>query len=154
VASRSATELSSGALGDNTGRAMSRENVEVVRVMWAAYALGDARAALGAYTEDTVWDDTLYRPDGAVHIGHDALVRLVASWRGAWENYDVEAEDVLDAGGDRVVAALRETGRGKSGGVELTNRWGTVMTVRDGKIVHTMVYRTPEDALEAVGLRE
>jgi ketosteroid isomerase-like protein len=141
-------------LARDTGRAMSRENVEVVRAMWAAYARGDARASLAAYTEDTVWDDTGYRPDGAVHVGHDALVRLTRTWRGAWEHWDIEAEDVLDAGDDRVAVLLRETGQGKGGGVELTNRWGVVMTVRSGKIVHTMVYRTPEEALEAVGLRE
>ncbi len=52
------------------------------------------------------------------------------------------------------MVVLRETGEGKGGGVGLTNRWGNVVTVRDGKIVHTMVYRTPEEALEAVGLRE
>ena len=48
---------------------------------------------------------------------------------------------------------LRETGEGKGGRVELTNRWGIIVTVRDGKIVHTVVYRTPEEALEALGLR-
>lgn len=120
----------------------------------AAYARGDAEASLGAYSEDTVWDDTGYRPDGTVHVGHDGLVELTRTWRSAWvwETYDIEAEDVLDAGGDRVAVMLRETGQGKGGGVELTNRWGVVMTVRSGKIVHTIVYRTPEEALEAAGL--
>ena len=133
---------------------MSQENVEIVRAMWAAYARGDWAASLRAYSEDTVWDDTRYRPDGAVHRGHDALVDLVRTWRGTWERYQAQVEDVLDAGGDRVAAVLRETGEGKGGGVELTNRWGLVLTVRDGRIVHTVVYRTPEEALEAVGLRE
>ena len=131
---------------------MSQENVEVVRAMWAAYARGDFQASLEAYTEDTVWDDTRYRPDGGVHLGRDAVVDLVRTWRGTWEDYETEAEQLLDAGGDRVAAVLRETGVGKGGGVELTNRWGIVVTVRDGKIVHTVVYRTPEEALEAVGL--
>ena len=131
---------------------MSRENVEIVRAMWAAYASGDFQASLGAYTEDTVWDDTRYRPDGAVHLGRDALVEVVRTWRAAWEDYEVEAEEVLDAGDDRVAVVLRERGRGKGGGVEITNRWGQVTTVRGGKIAHTMVYRAPEEALEAVGL--
>jgi ketosteroid isomerase-like protein len=132
---------------------MSRENVEIVRSTWAAYARGDFEASLAAYAENTVWDDTRYRPDGAVHVGHAALVDVARTWRGTWERYDIEAEDVLDAGSDKVAVVLREEGKGKGGGVELTNRWGVVVTVRDGKIVHTMVYRTPE-ALEAVGLSE
>jgi ketosteroid isomerase-like protein len=131
---------------------MPQENVEIVRGMWAAYARGDYEAALGAYAEDTVWDDTRYRPDGAVHVGRAALVDVVRTWQGAWERYVSEAEEVLDAGGDRVAVVMRETGEGKGAGVELTNRWGMVMTLRDGKIVHTMIYRAPEEALEAVGL--
>ena len=133
---------------------MSRENVELVRGTWAAYARGEYDAALAAYAPDTVWDDTRYRPDGAVHTGHGALTDLARTWRGTWDRYVVETEDVVDAGGDRVAAILRETGAGKGGGVELTNRWGIVATVRDAKIVHTMVYRTAEEALEAVGLSE
>jgi ketosteroid isomerase-like protein len=133
---------------------MSQENVEVVRAMWAAYARGDFEASLGAYTEDTIWDDTHYRPDGAVHLGRDALVDVVRTWRAAWDDYDIEAEEVLDAGDDRVAVVLRETGRGKGGGVEMANRWGQVTTLRSRQIVHTMVYRRPEEALEAVGLPE
>ena len=110
-----------------------------MRATWAAYASGDYGALLGAYAEDTGWDDTRYRPDGAVHLGHGALAELARTWRGTWERYDIEAEEVLDAGGDRVAVVLRETGAGKGGGVELTNRWGIVVTVRDGKIVHTIV---------------
>ena len=133
---------------------MSRENVEVVQAMWAAYAAGDAEASLAAYAPDTVWDDTRYRPDGEVHVGLAALIDVVRTWRAAWDRYEIEAEEVLDAGGDRVAVVLRETGVGRGAGVELTNRWGQVTTLRDGKIVHTMVYRAPEEALEAAGLRE
>ena len=133
---------------------MSRENVEVVRATWAAYARGDYEASLGAYAENTVWDDTRYRPDGALHVGPDALVDVARTWRGTWDHYEIEAEEVLDPGGDRVAVVLRETGQGKGGRVKVTNRWGIVVTVREGKIAHTMVYRTPEEALAAVGLSE
>src|SRR5215210_7112590 len=115
---------------------MSQKNVDRVRASWAAYARGDYDASLAAYAENTVWDDTQYRPDGAVHLGHRALVEVAQSWRGTWNRYAIEAQDVLDAGGDRVAVVLREEGEGKGGGIALTNWWGVVMTVRDGKIVH------------------
>ncbi len=133
---------------------MSKQNVQVVTASWAAYARGDYEASLGTYAENTIWDDTRYRPDGAVHLGHRALIELTRTWRGTWNRYDIKVEDVLDAGGDRVAVVLRERGEGKGGGIELTNRWGVVVSVRDGKIVHTVVYRTPEEALEAAGLSE
>jgi len=135
---------------------MSQENVEVVREMWAAYARGDFEASLGAYAEDAVWDDTNYRPDGAVHVGLEALVDLVRTWREAWEweTYKVEVEQLHETADGRVAVVLCETGRGRGGGVELTNRWGLVGTVHGGRITHTMVYREPEDALAAAAPRE
>jgi ketosteroid isomerase-like protein len=133
---------------------MSQENVEIVRAMWAAWAIGDYDASLGAFAEDSVWDDTRFRPDGAVHHGLRALADVSRTWRETWERYDIEAEKVLDVGDDRVAVVLRETGEGKGGGVAVTNRWGVVATVRAQRIVHTMVYPTPEEVLEAVGLRE
>ena len=133
---------------------MSQENVEVVGAIWAAYVSGDFQLALDGYAEDCVWDDTKDRPDGAVHIGREAIVRLATAWRGTWEDYEIAVEKLLDPGGDKVAAVLREKGRGKGGGVEVTNRFAHVETVRDGKIVHTMVYRDPREALEAVGLSE
>ena len=132
---------------------MSQENVEIVRASWEAYGRGDFEASLRAYAEDTVWDDTQYRPDGAVHHGLEALVNLTRTWRAAWTRYEIETEEALDAGSDRVALVMREKGEGRGGGVELTNRWGVIVTVRDGKIAHTMIYRTPEQALEAAGLR-
>lgn len=133
---------------------MSQENVEIVREMWAAWATGDYDASLGAFAEDSVWDDTQFRPDGAVHRGLEALVDVSRSWRETWESWEIVAEEVLDAGDERVAVVLRETGEGKGGGVAVTNHWGVVQTVRAGTIVHTRVYPTPEEVLEAVGLRE
>jgi ketosteroid isomerase-like protein len=133
---------------------MSQENVEIVRAMWAAWANGDYDHSLEAFAEDSVWDDTRFRPDGAVHHGLRALVDVSRTWRETWERYDIKAEEVLDVGDDRVAVVLRETGEGKGGGVAVTNRWGVVATVRARKIVHTMVYPTPEEVFEAVGLRE
>jgi ketosteroid isomerase-like protein len=133
---------------------VSQENVESVQAMWAAWGTGDYDAALGAFAEDSVWDDTLFRPDGAVHRGLAALIAVSRTWRQAWEHYEIEAEEVLDAGDDRVAVLLRDTAEGRGGGVAVTNRWGVVQTVHAGKIVHTMVYPSPEEVLGAVGLQK
>ena len=44
--------------------------------------------------------------------------------------------------------------RGKQSGAETEQRLAGMVTVRDGKVVRTEVYRSPEEALEATGLRE
>jgi ketosteroid isomerase-like protein len=40
----------------------------------------------------------------------------------------------------------------KSSGAPVTIRYGQVITVRDGKIVETVVYGDPADAFDAAGL--
>lgn len=122
--------------------------------MWAAWAKGDYDAALGTFAEDCAWDDTHFRPDGTVHHGLGALMAVSRTWLQTWERYEIAAEEVLDAGGDRVAVVLRDRGEGRGGGVAVTNHWGVVQTVRAGKIVHTMVYPTPQEVFEAVGLQE
>jgi ketosteroid isomerase-like protein len=133
---------------------MSQENVEIVRRMWAAWATGDYDAALEAFAEDCVWDDTRFRPDGTMHRGRRALMAVSRTWLQTWERYEIEAEEVLDAGGDSVAVVLRDRGEGKGGHVAVTNHWGVVQTVHAGKIIHTMVYPTPKELLDAVGLSQ
>ena len=132
---------------------MSLENVKVVRRCHAAAMAGDWDATLRAYAPDTVWDDRDLRPEGAVHHGVEAMRDEMREWFGTWADYHWKVEELHDAG-DEVVVIGHERGRGKGSGVVMDQRIGMVVTVRDGLIVHTKVFKDPVDALEAVGLRE
>src|SRR2546421_7540205 len=57
----------------DTGRAMSQENVELVRRMWDAWLAGDVQGALSFYDPDVEWDGTNL-PDGHVARGHEAIL--------------------------------------------------------------------------------
>lgn len=130
---------------------MADADVEIVRRAYAAYAKGDLVVASSAYSEDTVWDVSRFRPDEGVHRGLDELAKYIGSWRDTWKDHAFSLESVVDAG-DVVVVVVRESGRGKSSGAPVTIRYGQVITVSDGKIVETVVYRDPEDAFDAAGL--
>ena len=130
---------------------MGAEDVEVVRRAYEAYSKGDLAAAASAYSEDTEWDVSRFRPDEDVHSGLEELANALGSWRDTWTDHSFSLERIIDAG-ERVVAVIRESGRGKSSGAPVTVRYGQVITVRDGKIVETVVYSDPEDAFEAAGL--
>ena len=55
----------------------------------------------------------------------------------------------------RILADLRlSNGRGAASGAEVEYRYGTVFTVRGGKIVVVREYASLPKALDAVGLRE
>jgi ketosteroid isomerase-like protein len=68
--------------------------------------------------------------------------------------FDAEIEDLRDAGGDKVVAVLREQARGKASGLKVDRRSGWVATFRDGKVLSFEIHLDPPNALEAAGLRE
>jgi ketosteroid isomerase-like protein len=130
---------------------MSEEDVNVVCRAYEAYAQGDLAAAGSAYSEDTIWDVTRFRPDEGVHRGLEELAKYLRSWRETWSDHSFELERAVDAR-DRVVTVVRESGRGRSSGATVTVRYGQVITVRDGRIVETVVYSDPRDAFEAAGL--
>jgi ketosteroid isomerase-like protein len=51
-----------------------------------------------------------------------------------------------------VFAAWR--GRGKASGVPTEWRFGSVLTLREGRVINIESYREPAEALEAAGLSE
>jgi ketosteroid isomerase-like protein len=135
----------------DTGRAMSQENVEVVRRALDAFLNGDVETALSFYDPDVEWDGTNL-PDGQIGRGHEAIMEHLRRWAAQWEEWTVEVERIVDARSDRVVVFLRERGRSASG-LNMDELHAEVYEVRGGKIVRRQGFSDPNDALEAVGLR-
>jgi SnoaL-like domain len=77
----------------------------------------------------------------------------VGGERGAWDDWEIEVEDYLDAG-ERVVVLLHQRGRAKVTGIPVEMRLGQVWTIEDGKSIWMQMYASPEEALEAAGLPE
>jgi ketosteroid isomerase-like protein len=69
----------------------------------------------------------------------------------AWEQMDIEVEELIDAG-DKVVAVIRVTGRGRVSGIEIEYSPAGVWTIRDGRIVRVVWFVARDDALEAAGV--
>src|ERR1700682_2071414 len=129
---------------------MSQENVEVVRRAYEAWNAGDVQSALLFYDPDVEWDGTNL-PDGRVGRGLDAIMDHLPRWSAMWENWNVEVERVIDAGGDQVVVFIRETGR-STNGLDMDERHAELYRIRDGRIVRRQAFSDPDEALDAVGL--
>jgi ketosteroid isomerase-like protein len=130
---------------------VSRERGDHAALIRSVHA-GDPGTALSAYSPDTEWDDTRFRPEGKIHRGRDELAELVRTWVGTWRDYSFKLERIVDAG-DRVVLIYEEQGTGKGSGLEIATQVGSVITVEGRQITRTVVYSDPGDALEAAGLR-
>lgn len=75
-----------------------------------------------------------------VYRGPDGYCRAMEDWAGAWRNWRVEVEQVIELAPDKVLVTARHTGEGRSSGAELV-QWGAVVyTFRGGKIVRVDGY--------------
>jgi ketosteroid isomerase-like protein len=124
---------------------MSQENVEIVR----RFLNADVDEALRYADPGIVWNPVEELPTQ----GHDAVRADVAHWKSAWDDYKLILEDFADMG-DRVLATVRQRGRGRESGIEVDARFYDLYTLRDGKIVRMDQFTERSEALEAVGRSE
>ena len=132
---------------------MPREDVEVVRACLEARERGDFETSLSFYTEDAEWqfDQAV---DTRIYRGPDGVARAMEQWVGAFRDYWLEHDQLIDAGGGKVVLLWRQGGEGKTSGVQVEDEGATVFTVEAGRIAGARFYLDRAEALEAVGLRE
>jgi ketosteroid isomerase-like protein len=127
--------------------------VEIVRD--SLRALQDR--GLDAYTAfwhpEINWRAMEGAPDDVGEMNGKAAVRRYAQdWFDMFDHFSTEAEELLDPGGERVLAVQRISGRAKLSSVETQLRYAVIYTLRDGMIVRGREYSDREHALQAVGL--
>jgi ketosteroid isomerase-like protein len=131
---------------------MSEENVEIVRRIIQAARRGDWESAMSGYDQAVVLDQSRM-PDGGVYHGHDGVREFYGRWFGAWQDFRIEPERLVDVG-DQVVDINVVSGRGRGSGAAVKMRTANVWTIAGGKVVRQVGYIVASEALEAAGLRE
>jgi ketosteroid isomerase-like protein len=133
---------------------LSQENVETMRLAYERMNSGDIDSFLQLCATDYEFHDLPAMPGAGVHIGHDAARAWWGQMHEVSEELRFEPEEMIDAGGGRVVVVCRVVGRGKVSGADFDLPTFNVWTVSNGTIVSCMTYNEYAEALEAVGLRE
>lgn len=133
---------------------MSRENIEIVRNAYEAYTVGDLDAAFAFLDPGIEWRTPPNIPEAGTYHGFDEVRRRLGDFLEAWDAFEVEVKELIDAG-DRVVALVRFSGRSRATGLALKGVGvdAQVWTLRNGKAIKVEMYAGTADALEAVGLR-
>jgi ketosteroid isomerase-like protein len=134
---------------------MSQENVAVVQGLVDASGRRDLDAIMAALDPAIEWTPVESDPGYSVHRGHDDVRAWLAEWFEALPDMRWDAERILVAGDEAVVALVRMAGRGAASGLDVkTPTYGVVFTVQAGKVVRIEEYADRHRALEAVGLSE
>ena len=112
--------------------------VELVRRSFEPINGRDVEATMSFYAPDSVWDMSL------VGLGtYEGLAEIRAffeDWVAAYDDFEIEPEEILGFGSGIVLAVIRQTARpvGSSADVEL--RYASLSTWEDGVNVRTTNY--------------
>jgi uncharacterized protein len=127
-------------------------NVKLVRRTYDALARGDLDAffegqdpAVEVHVSDAYFDAPhMYR-------GHEGLRELFRAQAEVFDEFRAVPERFLDAG-DQVLAIVRAGGRARESGLDVSSRFGHLLTVRNGRVVRFEEFKDAQEALSAAGL--
>jgi ketosteroid isomerase-like protein len=132
---------------------MSRENLDLVRAIFAAWECGDFSSAEWADPEIE-----FVVADGPAPGSWSGLAGMAEGFRGtlsAWQEWSVEADEYGELDGGRVLVLNHYSGRGRASGLELGQiraKGANLFHVRDGKVTRVVAYFNRERALAELGL--
>jgi uncharacterized protein len=128
---------------------LSKENVNLMREGFAAFARGEVNALAELLDPHVAWQAL---EDPEPKHGFEGVLESLASWFGTWEEVQVDLEELID-GGEHVVASVKERGRIAGSEREITQCFFQVWTIEGGKIVAFREYKTRKEALDAAGVQ-
>jgi ketosteroid isomerase-like protein len=108
---------------------------------------------LAVFAPDAEWHTTGRFADRGVYRGREALARYWLEFREDVEELSTSVAEIR-AVGDKVLVAATATGRGRRSKAAFGVPVWFVSTFRDGLVVRVETHDDPEQAFEAVGLRE
>ena len=91
-------------------------------------------------------------PEPDTYRGHEGVRRYFAGFEGVMDEVRWEADELMEAPDDRVVAGIRLVTRSVATELELELAVWQLCTVRDGKVLRIEGFAQREDALRAVGI--
>ena len=147
--------MESGYLGRSrdTARAMSQENVEIVRRVLDAFNRRDEEGMLADLHPEVEWVNPPDAVEPGIRSGHEEFASATQAVADTFEDTHVEVHEAVDAG-DQVVVVAKMRGRGRESGVDFEVWLSYVFTFRDGKAARFEWFNSPTQAFEAAGLRE
>ena len=151
---RTGHRTATGAPTRDTARAMSAENVEVIRAGYAAWGNRDLDTWLETLHPEVEFQTSGLFPDLApIYRGHRGMRSFWEAMLVPWEAFSLDVERIVE-GDECAAVALHFRAQGKGSGVLTDLRQGHALGFADGQVVNVSAHASFEDALEAAGLSE
>jgi steroid delta-isomerase-like uncharacterized protein len=137
----------------DTARAMSQDNVKLVRRFLDAFNARDVNVLVSLSTEDCEWRPFRAQLEGTVYRGHEGVRQFLSDMDADWETFRIDPLEFHD-GDERVAVIGQVNARGRGSSVEIESIAGFVHELDQGRIRRVTSYSDVEAAREAVGRRE
>lgn len=126
-------------------------DLAAIDAAYAAWNDGDAEALVGLAAEDIVIEPLVasVATSGPWH-GHAGVRRLVEESRGAWHEFAIRCDDVVEFEGGLVVF-VHVTAVVHEGATRIEGDIAHVLQMRDGLVTRLTAYRDRDAALAAAG---
>jgi len=143
---------------------MSEQNLELVRAYYAALEeillarRADPTTPLDAGADllferfldpQAEWSPP-FRPE--TFRGREGFLRAAEDWIEVADRWNVELEELVDGGDDRVLAVIRVHMQGKGSGAAYGQRLFTVLAITGGRITGVLDFSDEAEARVAAGL--
>jgi ketosteroid isomerase-like protein len=135
--------------GDN--RSMDSPNLDLVRSIYADWELGDFSSA--EWADPEIEFAFAAGPEPGSWKGLAGMAEGYRDWLRAWRDFRAEPEEYLVLDGERILVLVRNSGRGRTSGLELEQRSvANLFHLRGGKVTRIIVYLDRAQALADLGL--
>ena len=126
-------------------------NLDLVRSIYAAWERGDFSSAEWADPEiDFAFADG---PEPGSWRGLAGMAEGYRDWLRAWEDFRAEPEEYLVIDDERILVLVRNSGRGRTSGLEVeSHSVANLFHLRGGKVTRIVVYLDRGRALADLGL--
>jgi len=129
---------------------VSPENVELTRAAYAAFRRRDYDRLLVLLHAEVEFSSLIMDADSRVFRGHAGVREYLDSLLEVLPEWEATVEEIEDFGDSVLVRTLVKAIGAYSGAPVEQVMW-QVVRVRDGKVASWHLFRTKEEALEAVG---
>jgi ketosteroid isomerase-like protein len=130
-------------------------NLDLVRSVLASWERGDMMAdEWSEWAQPDIEFVTVGGPEPSSHTSLADAEPRIESFLSLWEDYRVEAEEYRELDHERILVLTRQSGRGKSSGIEMRQPRASLFYVRDGKIARRVNYWDRDRAFADLGLEE
>ena len=118
----------------------------------AAFNRRDVPALVEMTTDDFRWVTWTGTVESTVYVGAEGLAGYFQD-ADIWEVLNLDVQEFRDLG-DKVLVVGMFHARGGGSGVEVRAPYYSAFFVSEGNLARVLSFRTEDEALEAVGLRE